>query len=97
MDHIDRRNGEAGPVDRLRKGITSPPNLKLAIQSALELLGAGDQRGAELVLLDVLDEAVQPIGGSMNRCVCGRVFDWPGELEAHQFRCVQAQGLETAA
>lgn len=63
-------------------------SLAAAIQMALELLEAGDQRGAELVLLDALDET-KPVAPSPVRCEgCGRDFEWPGLLEAHKHACV---------
>jgi hypothetical protein len=71
--------------------------VKAALQRILDLLEAGDVRGAELALLDLLDE-VEP-GSALRACAplhnnrcedCGRTFKWPGLLEAHRFSCVAA-------
>ena len=63
-----------------------------AIHAALELLEAGDTRGAELVLLDALD-AIETVAYEPVSCDdCGREFAWPGLLEAHRHACVASWG-----
>jgi hypothetical protein len=61
-------------------------NERAVVQAALDALEAGDVRGAELILLDVLDAAPETLPHKCDGC--GRRFEWPGLLEAHRFLCV---------
>jgi hypothetical protein len=57
--------------------------LRTAIVAALEALEAGDVAEATRVLLDAVQEP--PSGSRRFTCSCGLAFQWPGELEHHQF------------
>jgi hypothetical protein len=63
---------------------------KVAVQMALDALEAGDVRGAETILLDLLDGA--PKAEPYVCDGCGRRFEWPGLLEAHEHHCVGLWG-----
>jgi hypothetical protein len=54
---------------------------RLAIISALEALGAGDQDEACSVLLAALEDG---IARARSRCECGAEFEWPGLKDAHR-------------
>jgi hypothetical protein len=69
---------------------------RLSIVSALEALEVGDQRLAVDILLAALDEG-EPVGARENRCACGRQFEWPGLLDAHQLSGLCPATLEEAA
>lgn len=60
-------------------------SLAARIVAAREAVDDGDREYALAILLDLERELARPVARC--QCECGRGFEWPGLLEAHQRRC----------
>ncbi len=65
--------------------------MKVALSRILDLLEAGDVRGAEIALLDLLDALRAAPNQILIECEhCGAGSSGRDSLEAHLFQCVAA-------